>query len=158
MRITHDPALKHPDAYPHVRRLDIVFADMDIQGHVNNVAIARFFEEARSSLHREIRAIVPDGFAGMVLASIQIDYLVEVTYPGVVDLAIGIAEIGSTSFQQTGALFQNGECAALSTAISVRVSRNGRRPVPITDAERHALEQFRLPAQVVRASARHSVP
>ena len=140
----HDPALRQPGSYPHLRRLDTVWADMDILQHVNNVAIARFFEEARASLHRAIREVLPHGFNGTVLASIHIDYLVEVGYPGPIELAIGIDRIGTTSFQQVGALFQNGTCAALCTATSVRVSPDRKQTVPLSHAERGALERFRI--------------
>jgi len=140
----HDPLLLQPDTYPHVRRLDTMFGDMDVQGHVNNVAIARFFEEARSSLHRAIRDVVPDALSGMVLARVEIDYVRELSYPGVVDIAIGIRRIGTKSYQQAAALFRDGACAALSTATSVRVSPDRTHTVAITDAERATLEKFRI--------------
>jgi acyl-CoA thioester hydrolase len=133
-----------PETYPHVRRLDTVFGDMDVQGHINNVAIARLFEEGRSSLHRAIRDVVAGAFSGMVLARIEIDYVRELSYPGVVDIAIGISRIGTKSYQQAAALFRDDECAALSTATSVRVSPDRTHTVPITDAERAALEKFRI--------------
>jgi len=123
-----------------------MFSDVDVQGHVNNVAIARFFEEARSSLHRAMRDVVADGLSGMVLARVEIDYVRELAYPGVVDLAIGIGRIGTKSFQQAAALFRDGECAALSTATSVRVSPDRTHTVALTDAERAALEKFRIHA------------
>ena len=49
---------------------------------MNNVAIARFFEEARASSHRQFRAVWPDGFTSMVLARVEVDYPREVEYPG----------------------------------------------------------------------------
>src|SRR5882762_5025370 len=142
----HDPLLMRPETYPHVRRLDTMFSDVDVLGHVNNVAIARLFEEARSSLHRVLRGVVPDALSGLVLARVEIDYVRELSYPGVVDIAIGISRIGTKSFQQAAALFRDGECAALSTATSVRVSPDRTHTVALTDAERAALEKFRIHA------------
>ena len=140
----HDPLLMRPESYPHVRRLDTMFGDLDVQGHVNNVAIARLFEEARSSLHRAIRDVVPDALSGMVLARVEIDYVRELSYPGVVDIAIGVSRIGTKSYQQTAALFRDAECAALSVTTSVRVSPDRQRTVALTDAERATLEKFRI--------------
>ena len=40
----YDPRLLDKPNYPVVRVLETMFSDMDIHKHVNNVAIARFFE------------------------------------------------------------------------------------------------------------------
>jgi acyl-CoA thioester hydrolase len=138
----HDPHRLERSTYPHLRRFDTMFADMDVQWHVNNVAIARFFEEARASLHRAAWDLISGRSAPMVLARVEIDYLRTVAYPGTIEIGIGIHRVGNRSFEQAAALFQDGRCAALSMATSVCLSGDRSRPAEITDAERGALEHF----------------
>ena len=65
-------------AYPIILESDTRFQDMDINGHLNNVAFASLFENARVQLHRKARpwADRPDNERTMV-ASVEINYLRE---------------------------------------------------------------------------------
>ena len=144
----YDPRLLDISNYPVVKTLETMFSDMDIQRHVNNVAIARFFEEARSCLHYAIREKFPETFGSIVLASFEVHYLREVHYPGPVEIGAGAGRFGTSSFDNVTALFQNGECAAISWGTNVR--RNGDRSAsqPLSEREREALEKFTVPGAV----------
>jgi acyl-CoA thioester hydrolase len=140
--VRFDPLLLDRDSYPCVRVLETMFSDMDIQRHVNNVAIARFFEEARSALHYAIAEKYPDEFDSIVLAQLEVHYLREVSYPEPVLLAVGAGRIGMSSFQNVAALFQHGECAAVSWATQVRRTSDRRANQPLSETERQALTHF----------------
>ena len=142
--------------YPVVRALETMFSDMDIHRHVNNVAIARFFEEGHSALHRAIGNRCPGELAEVALAGFEVHYLREVSYPGPVEVAIGTGRVGTSSFEVVAALFQNGECAALSWATQIR--RNAARTAsqPLTMREREALGAFTVPGAIGETAARQS--
>ena len=65
--------------YPHHMTDNIRFADLDVQNHVNNVAIATFFESGRVGFSRDpVHGFSVPG-AGIALRRIEIDYLAEMT-------------------------------------------------------------------------------
>lgn len=137
----YDPRLLEAHRYPHRRGLETMFCDLDIQRHVNNVAILRYFEEGRSSLRRALEAR-GGGFHSIVLARFEVYYLLEVGYPGTVEVAVGIGRVGTSSYESVAALFQGGRCAALCWATDTprRSDRSTNRP--LGDIERAALAQF----------------
>jgi acyl-CoA thioester hydrolase len=141
----HDPRLADRASYPHHVVLPTMFSDMDVQRHVNNVAIARFFEEGRYSLHRAIVAQVPDEFSSVILAGFQIAYLREVGYPGTVEVAVGTGRFGRSSYDYVAALFQDGECVALNWATHVRRTEDRTASQPLSELEREALQRFVVP-------------
>ncbi|GAB2483567.1 acyl-CoA thioesterase [Jatrophihabitans fulvus] len=142
----HDPRLLLLDTYPHVRVMDLMYSDMDVQRHVNNVAITRLFEEARVSLHRTTASEEPGAFTSLVLARLEVHYLREVSYPGVVSVGIGTSGHGRTSFENVAGLFQDGACAALMWATMAR--RNDARTAsqPLSAVERDQLDRYRITA------------
>jgi acyl-CoA thioester hydrolase len=125
--------------YPYVVPVLARYADVDPLWHINNVAMAQYFEETRISLLRTMlgmeRMALPQGRA--VLAHQSIDYLREGTYPGALDVGAAIADVGRTSLTIAMALFQADACIAVSEAVLVRVEESG--PSPWTDDERTAL-------------------
>lgn len=134
------------EKFPCQREISLIFADIDTIGHVNNVAISRFFEEARVSLHRMVdsylSAVVPKR---LLLVHTDIDYLAEVFYPGDVQLGIGVASIGRTSVRHGAALFQNGRCVAVSRSVDVNTVEGQPGPAELDDRHRFALQNCLLP-------------
>jgi acyl-CoA thioester hydrolase len=119
-----------------------MFSDMDIQRHVNNIAILRFFEEARSSMLLAVEEQCPGIYGSVVLARFEVFYLREVSYPGTVEVMIGTGRIRTSSYESVGALFQNGHCAALSWATDSRRSADRSAKQSLDDRERAALARF----------------
>lgn len=138
----YDPRLLEKPSYPVVRVLETMFSDMDIQHHVNNVAIARFFEEGRSALHFAIKEQYPDEFTQIVLARFEVHYLREVSYPGPVEVAVGAARFGTSSFDNVSAMFQDGHCVALSWATHTRRNADRTASQSLSAREREALTKF----------------
>ena len=88
------------------------YGDMDANAHLNNVAIARLFEETRvRTLSRLRRAPADDAPSSgdpssMMIVHVSIDYLAEGQYPDDVDAALTVTEIGRSSFRLGLGLFQ----------------------------------------------------
>ena len=127
------------ETYPFATELDTRFGDMDVQRHLNNVALAGLYEEARVRFVSELYAIHSraDG-QRPVLAEATIRYLAEGRYPGRLTGAAGLLRIGRTSYVIAQAMFQAGAC--IGTADIVIVWTEAGRPCPIPYAFRAALE------------------
>ena len=125
--------------YPFSTELDTRFGDMDVQRHLNNVALAGLYEEARVRFVSSLFQIHlrPDG-QRPVLAEATIRYLAEGRYPGRVTAAAGLLRLGRTSYVIGQAMFQNGTC--IGTADIVIVWTDSGRPAPIPRDLRAALE------------------
>lgn len=117
-------------AYPIILESDTRFQDMDINGHLNNVAFASLFENARVQLHRKARPWTerPKNERTMV-ASVEINYLREGNFPAPVTIGSGIGRIGNSSWVVVQAMFQKGQC--IGTCDSVIVCRTDNEAKPL---------------------------
>lgn len=121
--------------------------DNDAYGHVNNVTYYSYFDTVVNE--HLIRAGGLD-----MLESPSIGIVVEtacrfhqaLTFPEIVDAGLRIARIGRSSVTYEIALFRHGhdEAAATGRFVHVWVDRVDRRPVPVPDAIRAALEPLRV--------------
>ena len=117
-------------SYPVRIELQTRFQDMDINGHLNNVAFAALFESGRVLLNRDARPLGerPANERTMV-AAVEINYLAEGHFPGTVDVATGVGRIGNSSWTIVQAMFQNGRCIA--TCDTVVVCRTDGQAKPL---------------------------
>lgn len=130
--------------YPFQLAIDTTFGDMDVAGHINNVALSRYYESGRC---RWLIALTgdPEVFkSGLntVVAEYTIRFLGEVNFPDQVTVGSGIGRIGNSSFGFQQALFVNGQCVGLSDAAMVLTS--GGKPTRINDELRKKMEQFHM--------------
>ncbi len=140
-----DARRRLPDTYPASQTLETRFGDMDVNGHLNNVAFARLFEETRVRFNRAGPAApaVGEKRSSFVVAHVAIDYLAEGNYPATVVVGYAINRLGSSSFTVAMAAFQDGVCIALCDSVLVhRDPETG--PSPIPPALRERLEALRL--------------
>lgn len=134
-----DPWRLDAAPYPVVDNFQTRFQDMDINGHLNNVAFAALFESARVLLNRKVRpwAERPANERTMV-ASVHITYLAEGQFPGDVTIASGIGRIGTSSWTIIQAMFQHERCIA--TCDTVVVCRTDNQAKPLRAELRTALD------------------
>ena len=77
------------------------WADMDSQGHVNNVTYFRYMEEARvqmfraRGLNRGGEELAPD--VGLVVLNASCSYLKSLHYPGDIEVRVFVGEPGRSS-------------------------------------------------------------
>ena len=133
--------------YPWSRRIEPRFGDMDVQQHLNNVALAGFYEDARFRFSDAcgFRATVEPGF-GLLVAEVCIRYLREGRYPEPLEIGCGVARVGTTSFTFAQALFQEGRCIGTADVTLVHVHRREGGARPLTEAGHAALQRHLLPA------------
>ncbi|MBL9068553.1 MAG: acyl-CoA thioesterase [Sphingopyxis sp.] len=107
-------------SYPVCIELQTRFQDMDINGHLNNVAFAALFESGRVLLNREVRPLGerPANERTMV-AAVEINYLAEGNFPDPVQIATGIGRLGTSSWTIVQAMFQNDRCIATCDTVVV---------------------------------------
>jgi len=138
-----NPHRLRPETYPSRLDLPTRFGDMDANGHLNNVAIAQLFEEARVQFNTGTAKLFDAPRPRFMVAHVGIDYLAEGHYPLPVALMLGVAHIGTSSFRMAMAAFQGEVCIALSDAVLVvRGPEGGAAALPAILRER--LEAHRL--------------
>ena len=117
-------------SYPVCESHQTRFQDMDINGHLNNVAFAALFESGRVLLNWSLRAQGerPDNERVMV-AAVEINYLAEGNFPDPVEIATGIGRIGTSSWTIVQAMFQSGR--AIATCDTVVVCRTDNQAKPL---------------------------
>lgn len=134
--------------FPFAVELTTRFDDMDVQGHINNVAIANIYQESRVQFHRELFRQVRhsenrDDGIGTVLADVHITYRLETHYPSPVTISCGVSRLGNTSYTIRSAMFQGEHCVGTCDAVLVYVKAG--KPQPIPSAERDVLVNYQLP-------------
>ena len=126
--------------------VSIRYSDQDPNRHVNNVAITAFLESGRTGMLREIFPMGALPVGSMVLASLTVDYLKEILFPGTVDVGARLASVGQRSFKGHFAIFQNDVCCVTSSSVNVffdSATRTSASPSPDAQAalDRHIAVQ-----------------
>jgi len=133
-RLRDDEARLKGDSY--LRKVEIrpPYADADSFQHLNNVALARYFEEGRAAMNMELFGVdaVVRSSAGVQLdlASIAIEYVAQGQCPGSVTVATGVTSLGRSSFTQSAAIFQDDICLELCDAVTVCAVSGKGHPCP----------------------------
>ena len=124
---------RNRDDYKVWTSVTIRYSDQDPMQHINNVAIAAYLEARRSNLLRTLLGDFGTPEAGMVLASVTMDFVQEMSFPGVVEIGGRLSRIGNKSFSSEYAIFQGEICRVVSRATTVffdTVNRTSREPEP----------------------------
>lgn len=119
--------------------LDLRYGDMDVMHHVNNVAIASFFETTRVRFMRRVSAAAGVAEVLFSIARLELEFHREMTFPGTVAVGTRIARVGQTSVRVAQTLVHDGRRAATSEAVAVHFDVETRRPVPLPDPVRRIL-------------------
>jgi acyl-CoA thioester hydrolase len=130
--------------YPHRVKEIIRYADLDPQGHVNNVTFGTYFETGRVAMIRTPDLGIGIADATFVLVRMEIDFLRELRWPGEVTVGTAIARFGRTSFIATQAVFDGETCAAAGRATMVMMDTTTRRPRPLNDVAMARLSPWKL--------------
>ena len=128
------------DTYPHIDAVQTRFQDMDVLGHLNNVAFAALFEAGRTRFNHAMELWVSLQRRRSVVARMEINYLAEGSFPEDVEIATGVGTIGNRSWELLAAMFQHGRCIATCdvTAVMDKDEDGGGMP----DAFRAKLAQW----------------
>jgi acyl-CoA thioester hydrolase len=115
------------------------YADTDRQGHVNNAIFATFLETGRIEvLYNPEYPILAEG-SSFVIASLKLDFIREITWPGQVETGTGILKIGNSSIRIYQKLFQKEQSVANAETVIVQVDDRTGRGAPLTDSAKKTL-------------------
>ena len=138
-----DPARLIPANYRFHLEMPTRFGDLDIRGHINNVSIVQYTEDARVALQMETvgrEIYVADSAVRVVVAQMTLHFVSEGFFPDPIDAGVGIARIGNSSYVLSCGLFQNGKCIAVQDTSMVYMGSNG--PMPLTTEIRQRMEKY----------------
>jgi acyl-CoA thioester hydrolase len=135
----HQPERLDEDRYPFVHEIRSRYGDVDANGHINNVAIARFHEDSRVEFMRNTlgpRGLGMSGPFHFVVAEVRIAYLGEAHHPGTFRMGVGVGRLGTSSVVLSAGMFLDGVCLGLADTTIVHRTSAGTTPLP---ADRRAL-------------------
>lgn len=115
------------------------YADLDTNGHVNNVSYAVYCESGRIAFFDAVVRPLIDRGHGWLVARVSLDYRSEMRFPGDVDIGVRVLSIGRTSIRKGYAVFQAGVCAATMESVCVHRDRAAGTSVPWNQALRERL-------------------
>ena len=131
--------------YATVLQIPTRWADNDVYGHVNNVQYFAFFDTVIN--HWLIHDGGLDIHSGPVIglcAESHCEYRAALEFPGVVDAALRVGQLGRSSVRYELELGREGEPGALAEGwfVHVFVDRETRRPTALPGPLRAALEKL----------------
>ncbi len=119
------------------------WADNDAYGHVNNTVFYQWFDSAVNAWLVDARLLDIDAGdpIGLVVET-RCTFFASLTFPKPVEVGIGVVRVGTSSVRYRIGIFEAGaeEAAAEGHFVHVLVDRSTRRPVPLPDRWRTALE------------------
>ncbi|WP_405063072.1 acyl-CoA thioesterase [Kribbella sp. NBC_01505] len=131
------------ESFPHFLPITLRWKDNDVYGHVNNVEYYSFFDTVINDFLIRVGGLDIHGGAviGLCVDS-QCTFKASLEFPGVVDAGLRVSQLGNSSVRYDIGLFRqdSAEPAATGRFVHVFVDRVERRPVPIPDRIREALE------------------
>jgi acyl-CoA thioester hydrolase len=105
--------------YPVRETVQTRYQDLDAMGHLNNVAFAAMFENARVRFNWALgRMNRNDGFRAVVAMN-AINYLAEGSFPADVEIASGVGRIGTRSWDILAVMHQDGRAIATCDTVIV---------------------------------------
>jgi acyl-CoA thioester hydrolase len=130
------------ESYRHWSPVTIRFGDQDSLAHVNNVALAQYFEVGRTAyVYDIIRAAGAGQTVEFILARVVIDFLKELHYPGAVEVGSRLTRLGRKSLTTGYGIFQGDVCFATSEAVNVFYDMATRKTMEPPPAVRALLER-----------------
>jgi acyl-CoA thioester hydrolase len=137
------PAPELRSAYRHFTVISTRWMDNDVYGHINNVQYYSFFDTAVNGYLMERGALDPQTSVviGLVVET-KCNYFESLSFPEAVHAGLRVARMGESSVQYEIGLFRESSerAAAQGHFVHVYVTRATRRPVPLPDVLKRALE------------------
>ena len=146
------PAPPPPDLtradFPHLLPIQTRWMDNDVYGHANNVVYYSWFDTVINRyLLAESDLDLTGGDTIGVCVESQCRYLASVAFPDRLEAGLRVDQLGRSSVRYQICIFRDGQVSpsAIGHFVHVFVSRATRRPMPIPDRIRAALERLRTP-------------
>jgi acyl-CoA thioester hydrolase len=141
-------ALPTRSRFPHVLTIQTRWGDNDVYGHVNNVVFYSWFDTVINRWLIGAGGLDPakSDVIGLCVES-QCRYIAPASYPEDVVAGLSVTKIGRSSVRYDIGIFRSAfgtsdELLAFGHFVHVFVDRDTRRPTPIPDGLRSALERL----------------
>jgi acyl-CoA thioester hydrolase len=125
------------------RSITTRWADNDVYGHVNNVVYYEYFDTAVNGFLIEasgadIRTLPAIG----IVAETSCRFLKPLSFPERIEVGLALERLGRTSVVYRIGIFREGDrdAAAVGRFVHVYVDASSRKPVPVPDIIRGAVE------------------
>ena len=129
------------EAFPYRCEIATRFSDLDLIGHVNNVAASAILMEGRNRFIKHC-ALFSLAHAQLVVASTLIEYAGDLLHPDAIEVGVGVLDIGRSSLRLGQIAWQNGRVGVYAEV--VQVTRDERGAIALPDAWRAPLEAMRI--------------
>ena len=122
-------------------RIEVRFSDCDPMGHANNAKYLTYLEQARLAHWRAVWGFgTREDVPGVILARAEIDFRRPARYGQTLDVRIGLAGIGRTSFTYDYEVVDDGgRIIATAKSVMVMFDYATNAPVPVPDEIRNKL-------------------
>ena len=122
----------------------IDWSDLDLLGHVNNIAFSRFFQAARVEYCGCVGLNVYQGMTtGPILAASRVQFTAQLFFPGNVRVLTRCRKAGGTSIVLEHALFDDaGTLCAFAEDVVVRFDFVAKTKIPLGDAIREKIASY----------------
>lgn len=131
-----------PENFLHMRQDILRYADVDSNGHLNNVKFFEFCQESRVSLFRAVGAHDGEDRRAWMIAALSIVFRGQVHAPGNIETGTLVLKFGNSSLQLGQGMFNAGRCVATAEMTMVRVDQETGKPFPIEAILRERLKML----------------
>ena len=139
------PEPRPRSAYRHSTRITLRWADNDAYGHVNNTIYYAWFDTAVNEWLVESGLLdIASGDAIGLVVETGCRYFMPLSYPGEVEILLGVEGLGQSSVTYRLGVFPPGseQASAEGHFTHVYVDRRSRRPAPLREAWRSKLAEL----------------
>lgn len=144
-----------PIPYSFFHQLRVRWAEVDRQGIVFNGHYLTYFDVAITEYWRAIDLPYPDGVADsgsdLYVVKTLINYKGSAEYDDILDIGVHVSRIGLTSITFQLGVFREGYLLVEGEVVYVNADAQTRRPSPVPDRIRHAIEHFEAARTRARA-------
>ena len=122
----------------------IDWSDLDLLGHVNNIAFSRFFQAARVEYCAHIGLKVFQGMTtGPILAASRVQFAAQLFFPGNVRILTHVKNAGNSSIVLEHALYDDGgTLCAFAEDVVVRFDFKAGTKIPLGDEIRAMIADY----------------
>lgn len=122
----------------------IDWSDLDLLGHVNNIAFSRFFQAARVEYCGHVGLNVYQGMTtGPILAASRVQFTAQLFFPGNVRILTRLKKAGGTSIVLEHALYDDkGTLCAFAEDVVVRFDFAAKTKIPLGDEIRGKIAAY----------------
>ena len=118
--------------------IQVRFNDTDAMGHVSNISIATYVEQARVDFFLALGQPTKT----LILSHLTTDFRKQLHHTDEVVVTTQVTRLGNTSVGLAQNVSANGDVAAETSSVGVIFDYGTQRPMPIPDALRHALQPY----------------